>query len=110
MGGTTLFRRCFRHTSRGVLVFGLVVSIGCTQAITPQPQSPPPQPQSQAADPLPSWNEGRSKKALVEFVQAVTTAGAPDFVAVPERSTFDRFSRVADGAFAGRTVQPNAWE
>ena len=43
-----------------------------------------------AADPLPSWNDGPAKKAIVEFVAKVTTAGSPDFVPVPERiATFD---------------------
>jgi hypothetical protein len=42
------------------------------------------------SDPLPSWNEGRSKKSILDFVSAVTTEGAPDFVPPPERiATFD---------------------
>lgn len=45
---------------------------------------------SLAADPLPSWNEGLAKKAIVEFVTKVTTTGSPNFVPVPERiATFD---------------------
>ncbi|MGY4575622.1 HAD family hydrolase [Bradyrhizobium sp. USDA 3256] len=41
-------------------------------------------------DPLPSWNEGRSKKSILDFVAAVTREGTPDFVPVPERiATFD---------------------
>lgn len=28
-------------------------------------------------DPLPSWNDGAAKKAIVEFVQATTTSGGP---------------------------------
>ena len=44
----------------------------------------------QAADPLPSWNDGKAKQSIVEFVTKVTTAGSPDFVPVPERiATFD---------------------
>jgi phosphoglycolate phosphatase-like HAD superfamily hydrolase len=43
-----------------------------------------------AADPLPSWNETASKKAIFAFVQRTTTAGTPDFVPVPERiAVFD---------------------
>ncbi|MFZ0467981.1 MAG: HAD family hydrolase [Thiogranum sp.] len=38
-----------------------------------------------AADPLPSWAEGASKGAVIEFVQQVTTAGSPDFVAADQR-------------------------
>jgi len=41
-------------------------------------------------DPLPSWNEGAPKKAIVAFVEKVTRQGSPDFVPVPERiATFD---------------------
>ncbi len=40
--------------------------------------------------PLPSWNEGPSKKAIMAFVSAVTQEGTPDFVPAPERiATFD---------------------
>jgi phosphoserine phosphatase len=43
-----------------------------------------------AADLLPSWNEGTTKKAIVSFVEKVTREGSPDFVPVPERiATFD---------------------
>jgi phosphoglycolate phosphatase-like HAD superfamily hydrolase len=43
-----------------------------------------------AADPLPSWNEGAAKNAIVEFVAKVTKAGGPNFVPLAERiATFD---------------------
>jgi hypothetical protein len=43
-----------------------------------------------AADPLPSWNEGATKRAIVEFVERVTTKGSSDFVSVEDRiATFD---------------------
>ena len=42
-------------------------------------------------DPLPSWNDGAAKQAIVEFVEATTTEGNADFVPVPERiATFDQ--------------------
>jgi phosphoglycolate phosphatase-like HAD superfamily hydrolase len=42
-------------------------------------------------DPLPSWNDGAAKKAIVDFVQATTTQGSPQFVPPPERiATFDQ--------------------
>ncbi len=45
---------------------------------------------SYAADPLPSWNEGKTKQAIVNFVIKVSTAGSPDFVPVAKRiATFD---------------------
>jgi phosphoglycolate phosphatase-like HAD superfamily hydrolase len=45
----------------------------------------------QAADePLPSWNDGASKQAIVAFVEAVTTEGGADYVAPVDRiATFD---------------------
>jgi hypothetical protein len=43
-----------------------------------------------AADPLPSWNDTSSKKAIVSFVKQVTTKSSPGFVPVDERiATFD---------------------
>jgi phosphoglycolate phosphatase-like HAD superfamily hydrolase len=43
-----------------------------------------------AADPLPSWNDGATKKNIVEFVTKVTTERSPDFVPITERiATFD---------------------
>lgn len=43
-----------------------------------------------AEDPLPSWNEGPNKSAIVAFVEKVTTEGSPDFVRPGERiATFD---------------------
>lgn len=42
------------------------------------------------SDPLPSWNEGKSKKAIMDFVAKVTKPGSSDFVPEPERiATFD---------------------
>jgi haloacid dehalogenase-like hydrolase len=42
------------------------------------------------SNPLPSWNDGASKKAIVTFVTRVTKAGSPDFVPPSERiATFD---------------------
>jgi phosphoglycolate phosphatase-like HAD superfamily hydrolase len=43
-----------------------------------------------AADPLPSWADGASKRAVMAFVQEVTTPGSPGFVAADERiAVFD---------------------
>ena len=42
------------------------------------------------ADPLPSWNNGATKDAIVEFVEAVTTPGSDSYVDPAERiATFD---------------------
>jgi hypothetical protein len=43
-----------------------------------------------AADPLASWSDTASKKAIVSFVNKVTKKGSPDFVPAAERiATFD---------------------
>lgn len=45
---------------------------------------------TQAADPLPSWNEGPTKASIVDFVQRVTQEGSADLVPVEERvAVFD---------------------
>lgn len=42
------------------------------------------------ADPLPSWNDGKAKAAILEFVGKVTREGGPDYVKPAERiATFD---------------------
>jgi hypothetical protein len=47
-------------------------------------------PVAHAADPLPSWNDGPAKSAIVEFVGTVTKEGSPGFVPPEERiATFD---------------------
>ena len=41
--------------------------------------------QARGGDPLPSWQEGPSKRAITAFVDAVTTPGSPQFVPPAER-------------------------
>ncbi len=54
----------------------LVVFVGCTT--------------SSAQDPLPSWNDGPAKKAILEFVAAVTDNSSKDYVKPVDRiATFD---------------------
>jgi haloacid dehalogenase-like hydrolase len=55
-------------------------------------------------DPLPSWNDGPVKQAILDFVPRVTAAGGSDFVPVPERiATFAN-----DGTLW--TEQPNYFQ
>jgi len=45
---------------------------------------------AQAAEPLPSWNDGKAKQSILALVEKVTTPGSPDFVPPAERiATFD---------------------
>jgi len=60
------------------------------------PSTAPQQPATPAAglpatgDPLPSWNDGPTKRAILAFVTAVTDASAPTFVPPAERvAVFD---------------------
>ena len=44
----------------------------------------------ETADPLPSWNEGRTKQAITAFVEAAAAAGKPGFIEPSARiATFD---------------------
>jgi len=64
----------------------LVALSACTQspAAAPQPAATP------AKDPLPSWNDGATKSAIVDVVKAVTAAGSPELVPQTERiAVFD---------------------
>ena len=46
---------------------------------------------SAQSDPLPSWNDGPAKQAIVEFVKATTDQSNADFVPPEERiATFDQ--------------------
>jgi phosphoglycolate phosphatase-like HAD superfamily hydrolase len=45
---------------------------------------------SAQSDPLPSWNDGASKRAILDFASRVTTSGGADFAPQAERiATFD---------------------
>jgi phosphoserine phosphatase len=78
-----------RITHKILLIVLLAVccaSLGCRQSGPSQPAAS----QSTQTDPLPSWNEGPAKKAIVDFVARVTKEGGADFVPVAERiATFD---------------------
>src|SRR5262245_39832081 len=46
---------------------------------------------AQGTDPLPSWNEGAAKQAIIAFVHATTDASNPKFVPQEARiATFDQ--------------------
>ena len=68
-----------RARARQLLKLGLAA---CMAAVVQQAVS--------AIDPLPSWNDSASKKAIIAFVERVTKEGSPDFVPPNERiATFD---------------------
>jgi phosphoglycolate phosphatase-like HAD superfamily hydrolase len=70
-----------RTVLRNFVIFGLIGVGSVLLLIT----------SAQAQDPLPSWNEGPAKQAIVEFVRATTDKASPKFVPPEERiATFDQ--------------------
>jgi len=68
----------FRVTRRALLALAAALLAACAQ-IAP------------VADPLPSWNEGAAKSAIVQFVRKTTDAASPQFVPPAQRvATFDQ--------------------
>ncbi|MCD4730121.1 MAG: haloacid dehalogenase-like hydrolase [Bacteroidales bacterium] len=46
--------------------------------------------ETENTDPLPSWNEGATKTAIIDFVNDVTNAESGNFISIPDRiATFD---------------------
>ena len=68
----------------------VLLTVSCGGSSQPTATELPAASASAPLDPLPSWNDGTSKNAIVEFVARVTREGGPDFVPIPERiATFD---------------------
>lgn len=68
----------FFRLSMGVAVTLAVIFVSVVEA------------QSQT-DPLPSWNDGAAKNAIIHFVQTTTDKSSPNFVAAEDRlATFDQ--------------------
>jgi phosphoserine phosphatase len=69
-------KSCFQS----VRLLMLALAAGLVMATTARAES----------DPLASWNDGKTKQAILAFVESVTTTGSPDFVPLAERiATFD---------------------
>src|SRR5271165_5512738 len=65
-------------------LFLILVLVGCTN--TPTPAAP-----TVAVDPLPSWNDGPAKRAILDFVKTTTDKASPKFVAPEDRiAAFDQ--------------------
>jgi phosphoserine phosphatase/lysophospholipase L1-like esterase len=66
------------------------VWLGSAPRTAPQPTTSSTTDLPAVGDPLPSWNEGPTKRAILAFVTAVTDASAPSFVPPAERvAVFD---------------------
>lgn len=72
-----------------LLSLTLLMTHGCRQEGT-QPDTQISSVEKSATDPLPSWNNGATKQAIVDFVEGVTREGSPSFVPEADRiATFD---------------------
>jgi phosphoglycolate phosphatase-like HAD superfamily hydrolase len=75
---STVIRTARRAAQQALLVILLGVCCGPLARAQPAP------------DPLPSWNEGATKQAIVDFVNRVKLEGSREFVPVAERiAVFD---------------------
>jgi phosphoserine phosphatase len=70
----------------GILVAGLFIS--CNR---PNPsEEPAANPTAVETDALASWNDGKVKDAIIDFVERVTKEGSPDYITPADRiATFD---------------------
>jgi hypothetical protein len=70
--------------TRRDLIKGSASILGYASLLSAAPRQSP-------HDPLPSWNEGPAKHAIVDFVRATTDKGSPKFVPLEDRiPTFDQ--------------------
>jgi phosphoserine phosphatase len=77
------------HVSRALLSRRSVVSALAALPVLPALLRPA-EALAQGADPLPSWNSGAAKTAILTFVQRVTEQGSADLVPAADRvATFD---------------------
>jgi phosphoglycolate phosphatase-like HAD superfamily hydrolase len=74
-------RCCHNHRLASRLIPALALGFFFVGLVSAQPAP---------VDPLPSWNNGLAKSAIVSFVGKVTRPGGAEFVPIPERiATFD---------------------
>jgi hypothetical protein len=71
-------------------IFLFLILAGCTNTPTPTATQPAAT-TGAAADPLPSWNDGPAKQAILDFVKSTTDKANPKFVQPEDRiATFDQ--------------------
>jgi hypothetical protein len=67
-----------KHFKKSLLLFSTIIFFSCTDQNVQQ------------SDPLPSWNEGKSKQSIIDFVNEVTNEASPNYVKPEDRiATFD---------------------
>ena len=71
----------------GIVIASLILT--CTRP-NPSDNKSVDVPLADATDPLPSWNDGRVKRAIIDFVKRVTKEGSRDYIPPSDRvATFD---------------------
>lgn len=67
-----------------------VMLLVATQCTAPSDNATPDTAVLEPKDPLPSWNDGAAKKAIVDYVESATDSGSSAFIPVADRiATFD---------------------
>ena len=73
--------------SNFLILLMVFAAFSCKQASN---QDAPETASSVVQDPLPSWNDGGAKQAILDYVAAVTNPDGPDFIPIDDRiATFD---------------------
>ena len=69
----------------------LVTTLALLPALSAPPLSVSASAQTASSGPLPSWNEGAAKQAILDFVRDTTDRASPKFVPPEDRiATFDQ--------------------
>src|SRR5580704_12626649 len=82
----------FRAVFLSALLLSLIlIFAGCSTNPTTSTSTTGQPAATAAADPLPSWNDGPAKQAILDFVKTTTDKNNPKFVAPEDRiATFDQ--------------------
>lgn len=73
-----------------ILLYSFVLVVTLSECNPSQNETTKPSSPETKADPLPSWNEGANKQAILKFITEATDAQSPNFVPVADRiATFD---------------------
>ena len=79
----------YRRTPALALICLLALLTSCTKS--PTPTAPTTSQSTTVTDPLPSWNDGPAKQAILDFVKSTTDKANPKFVPPEDRiATFDQ--------------------
>lgn len=72
-----------------LVIFSLVLSTACDKVKT-STTSGPVTISVETKDPLPSWNNGTTKSAIIDYIKSVTSDGSASFIPIEDRiATFD---------------------